>query len=64
VNTVPRPALCPDCRRENRIATVAGPTCPHHPQTGVRFWPAWWNEAGMELRRLQWLKTNQIKKTT
>lgn len=50
-----RPNLCPECLRENRISTERGPSCPHHPETGVRFWPAWWTEPGMELRRLAWL---------
>ncbi len=33
------PAICPACARENRIATVAGPTCPHHQPTGAAWFP-------------------------
>ena len=55
------PRLCPACLRESRIATAAGPTCPHQPATGANWFPAWWSEPGTEARRLEWLrlKSNQ-----
>lgn len=49
------PQLCEQCRRENRIATVNGPTCPHQANTGAAWFPPWWSEPGAEVRRLPWL---------
>jgi hypothetical protein len=58
------PALCPRCLAESRIATPAGPTCPHHALTGAAWFPAWWSSAtpgeSTELRRCAWLeRTNK-----
>jgi hypothetical protein len=38
------PVLCPQCRAENRIATVNGPTCPHQAKTGADWFPPWWGD--------------------
>lgn len=48
------PALCPACLRENRVATVKGPTCPHQPNAGANWWPAGWATMG-EVERVKWL---------
>jgi hypothetical protein len=51
------PQLCEQCKRENRIATVNGPTCPHQPASGAAWFPAWWGEPGAEARRIAFLTT-------
>jgi hypothetical protein len=48
--------LCPQCRQENRIATVNGPTCPHQPKSGTAWFPDWWSEAQSEHRRIAHLE--------
>lgn len=52
------PTLCPACLRDNRIATIAGPTCPH---TGQAWFPPWWCEPGMDARRVEWVRTQRAK---
>lgn len=54
------PQLCQDCLRENRIATVNGPTCIHQPDTGAVWFPVWWG-GGVDdrQRRIDWLVTKQ-----
>lgn len=53
------PQLCADCLRENRIATINGPTCLHQPATGAAWFPAWWGEPGADARRVVWLNTRR-----
>jgi hypothetical protein len=48
--------LCPECARANVIATQGGPTCRHQEPHGAEWWPAWWQDAGTEYRRAEWLE--------
>jgi hypothetical protein len=55
------PTLCPLCASQNVVATVGGPTCTHQPQTGVLWFPSWWDSASQE-RRVVWLTARQLAK--
>ena len=59
------PQLCDLCRRENRIATVNGPTCPHHGPAGAAWWPEWWTSETLgestQERRVAWLDARMGK---
>jgi hypothetical protein len=47
--------LCPQCLAANIIATRNGPTCTHQLNSGVLWWPAWWQDGSTEAKRLAWL---------
>lgn len=52
------PTLCPHCLSASRIATTGGPTCTHQANSGVTWWPSWWDDA-TEARRTIWLQAKQ-----
>ncbi len=53
-----KPKFCPACLRENRIATAAGPTCPHHEPSGANWFPANWATMH-EAERIAWVKQKE-----
>lgn len=47
---------CPECLKANVVASIDGPTCPHQMNSGLLWFPAWWDSAP-ESQRLVWLES-------
>ena len=50
---------CFDCYLENVIAEVGSPTCRHHENSGLKWWPENWDKMD-EGERIAWLEKKQL----
>ena len=54
-----RAPVCFECQLENVFAIEGGPTCRHHENNGMKYWPEDWSKMP-EDKRIEWLEKKQL----